>query len=47
MYFVVTVALTAVVIGGTWVLWKSKEKEITRQGKEAAAASKTERLKSA
>ncbi|KAJ4323391.1 hypothetical protein N0V94_001863 [Neodidymelliopsis sp. IMI 364377] len=29
LYFVLTLALTAIVISGTWVLWRSKEKEIT------------------
>jgi len=44
---VVTVALTAVVIGGTWVLWKSKEREITRQSEAVAGASEGEKLKGA
>jgi hypothetical protein len=28
LYFVVTVVLTAVVVVGTWMLWKGKEREI-------------------
>jgi heme exporter protein D len=28
LYFVVTVVLTAVVVVGTWILWKVKEREI-------------------
>jgi len=35
LYFTLTLALTAVVISGTWVLWRSKEKEIIRQGDES------------
>jgi uncharacterized protein YneF (UPF0154 family) len=29
LYFVLTIALTAIVVGGTWVVWKSKEGELT------------------
>ncbi|KAH7071317.1 hypothetical protein BKA63DRAFT_70896 [Paraphoma chrysanthemicola] len=29
LYFVVTLVLTAVVVVGTWALWKGKEKEIS------------------
>ncbi|KAF3051668.1 hypothetical protein E8E11_010467 [Didymella keratinophila] len=39
LYFVVTIALTTIVIGGTWALWRSKEREIIRQSDEADAAS--------
>ena len=31
LYFVVTVILTAVVVVGTWLLWKGKEKEISKR----------------
>lgn len=31
LYFLVTIVLTAVVVIGTWVLWKGKEKEISRR----------------
>ena len=31
MYFVLTLALTAIVVGGTWILWRGKEKEITKE----------------
>ncbi|KAF2022481.1 hypothetical protein EK21DRAFT_95678, partial [Setomelanomma holmii] len=31
LYFVVTLVLTAVVVIGTWLLWKSKEEEISRR----------------
>jgi hypothetical protein len=30
LYFVVTVVLTAVVVVGTWMLWKTKEREIAK-----------------
>ena len=35
LYFVLTLGLTALVLGGTWVLWRAKEKEIVRQAGEA------------
>lgn len=31
LYFVVSIVLTTVVVVGTWLLWKGKEKEISRQ----------------
>ena len=31
MYFILTLALTAIVVGGTWILWRGKEKEITKE----------------
>jgi Mg2+ and Co2+ transporter CorA len=31
LYFLVTIVLTAVVVAGTWLLWKGKEKEISRR----------------
>jgi uncharacterized membrane protein len=30
LYFVVTIVLTAVVVVGTWMLWKTKEREIAK-----------------
>ena len=31
LYFVLTLVLTAIVVGGTWILWRGKEKEITKE----------------
>jgi flagellar basal body-associated protein FliL len=31
LYFVVTLVLTAIVVVGTWLLWKGKEKEISHR----------------
>ncbi|KAF2648160.1 hypothetical protein K491DRAFT_613315, partial [Lophiostoma macrostomum CBS 122681] len=28
LYFVLTIGLTAVVLGGTWYLWRTKEREL-------------------
>jgi uncharacterized membrane protein len=31
LYFLVTLVLTAVVVVGTWLLWKGKEKDISKR----------------
>lgn len=41
LYFLVTILLTVLVLGGTWVLWRSKEVEIARRFAKAQKETKT------
>jgi heme exporter protein D len=45
LYFAVTVVLTAVVVVGTWMLWKSKERDIERQAARLVVVEETKELK--
>jgi heme exporter protein D len=45
LYFAVTVVLTAVVVVGTWMLWKSKERDIERQAARLVVVEETKESK--